>query len=198
MKKFCKAMVVIVIAFVITTSFLACKPAQTDENAASKLEYGFEFSNIPEPMDFCAFKSDSNQFDINNVSLDFYFGSSYIGEYNKDKYDWISIPEFDIYFTDILDNMLHLVRHVDENYITDKYKVNIDVTPKTHKYIVNYNHKENITIPSKLFTEKEGRLGFRLGGINVLSNNPHYYIFNGTWIYYKVNGTTVTLSGQEF
>lgn len=176
---------------IVAFSFFAC----TDTQNNVKLEYGFEVnSNEPMSSDFCGFKSDSNQFDIDNVSLDFYFGSSYCGDSYEDKF--ISIPEFDIYFTDINDNLLYLVRHVDENYVSSKYKVDFEVK-ENKKLKVIYNYYESIKIPKELLDGKDDRLGFRLGGIDVSSENPTYRIFNGAWIYYKLDGETVTLSSTK-
>ncbi len=169
-------------------------PSLNKPTQPTKLEYGFEvISGEPHSDDFCAFKSDTNRFDKDNVTLEFYFGAIYCSSEELGK----SIPEFDIYFTDNNDNMLYLVRHVEENYVSDKYKVELEYNRETKKTKVIYSHSEKITIPPELFVADEGLIGFRLGGVDVSSTEQNYHIFNCTWIYYKMDGTKVILSNQK-
>ena len=67
------------------------------------LEAGFYYTSIgnddaPYPMFRCAYKSDKTEFDINDVTLTFYYGGLY-SLYLQEERSSISYPGYELYFS---------------------------------------------------------------------------------------------------
>ena len=96
---------------------------ETDTSVGAVLESGFKPSSSGEPSppeDFCAYKSDTNEFDIDNVTLDFFFGGHYPSGVEFELTHGRNYPAFDLYFIDEDDNKF-FIKHIEENFVSEKY-----------------------------------------------------------------------------
>ena len=83
------------------------------------LEYGFNHSNsnvLPTP-NFCAYKSDTNTFAIDNVILEFFYGGYYVNGAEYELVNGRNYPFFELYFSNE-DETLFFVKRVDENFVS--------------------------------------------------------------------------------
>lgn len=159
-----------------------------------KLYYGFS-NEEPGEKYKCAYKSDKCEFDINNVTLTFSFGGIF-GPYidlerenggNDFPYG------FDIYFSNDDGNLIH-VKHVDENYVSEKY--NVKSTFVNNQQFLEFNYSEAFTIPSELFSKVQGVIYFDLWGKNIGQDQETEMPFSGVRLYYKLDDNRVTLSDK--
>ena len=148
------------------------------------------------PMFMCGYKSDNNEFDIDNVTLDFYYGCTAY------KY---SVPRFELYFSDEKENM-YLIKKVDEELTSEKYNIETKYVPFLMRSFINnltYNYCEKITIPKELFDKKEGYLFFMISTESLYygetsdclfcNNQYKTHILAEQILYYKVDGNIVTI-----
>ena len=151
------------------------------------LEYGLKFGPGDGVNDFfnpavCAYKSDTNIFDIDNVTLKFYFGYI-IPDYATIEYlleTTVNVPTFDIYFegayyTGSGENLYDyeysekfLVKTSDMNLISEEYRVT-EVYNEEPRYIQElvFNHSEILNIPQELFKGEYGMIYFRISGVDL-------------------------------
>ena len=191
-------LIMIAIACVITMSFVACKSAQTDVSIESKLEYGFEFDSDCEIRpDFCAYKADSIKFNINNVKIMVYFGGIFSPEINNELENVRNIPEFKIYFADEVGQEKYLIKLIQENYVSEKYRVKYDFDKNGNLSVLEYNHSEEVLIPEELFNREKGELVLCIGGINVNEEPNRFEILCDARIYYQKDESMVTLSSHK-
>ncbi|MGN1104949.1 MAG: hypothetical protein ACI4QI_08780, partial [Candidatus Coproplasma sp.] len=67
----------------------------TGSSDGAGIECGFEYSvSAPLPSEFCAYKSQTNEFDIDNVSLTFFYGGVFSSDINQELENGRNIPEF--------------------------------------------------------------------------------------------------------
>ena len=136
----------------------------------------------------CEYRSNKTTFDVNNVTLEFYYGICFHGTEEHEREVGLNVPSFDLYFSNQSGEQI-LIKHVEENFVSDKYRCGYTADSKT-----TYNHSESITIPKELFTEKSGYINFSGRGINLKEyGQPYQYLFS-TRIYYKLRDGKVTLS----
>lgn len=158
------------------------------------IEYGFQYSNgAPLPSEFCAYKSDTNEFDIDNVSLTFFYGAVFSSDINHEHEYGRNIPEFDIYFGDANGEPIYEIEHRNENFISEKYRCEI-IRDKNNSVKISFNYSEKINIPKSLFSEKQGVIRFCIRGINVNEFNPIPQIITGKYINYDIINEKVILS----
>ena len=179
----------------VTALFGACAAGQSTEDSLdepTKLEHGFGVSSgcAPMPSEHCAYRSDAIISDIDNVKVTFYFGRTY----SSDDWDlerernYNSIPEFDVYFADKNHELLYLIRHSDENFISEEYRVTIEKDVKRNVKVFVFNHSEEITIPRELFTDTQGVLRFYVSGVNIKSKSPEYETITCAYLNYDFVG----------
>lgn len=167
----------------------------------SVLESGFKqsFHGEESPINYCAYRSKTNKFDIKHVTLDFYYGGYYDIDYELQ--NTTSYPTFDIYFKDDQGNK-YLVKHVEENFVSEKYSCDFVYDDDRNICEIKYNHSETLTIPAELFTKESGKIWFSIEGKNILAPETNYsksLVITGICIFYKkVENGQIVLSSQEF
>ncbi len=139
-------------------------------------------------------------FDINDVTLDFYYGFFSEGpEYWTQRTVTLSFVN---YCGDHFNEEKYIkkeIRKMDGSvFFTDKYKVATEYSfLGTTKF--NYNHCETITVPQELFYGEKGYILFQItfDFFNVETNYMHQDS-GATRFFYKVDGDKVILSDKEF
>ena len=152
------------------------------------LEAGFKWKEHPDAVCeyFCAYKSDKRVFDINDVTLTFYYGGT----------QGVQCPVFKVYFENE-DGDAYIVKEI-RNHNPDDYKVDYE---GYYRWTRVFNFSENITIPKELFVKQRGHIFFCLDitwSTNELINDNEWKNGNLIVIYYNVVGNTVELSEKEF
>lgn len=154
--------------------------------AGTELEYGFYYSNnAPLPSDFCAYKSDTNEFEMDNVSLTFFYGGLFASDINQELENVRNIPEFDVYFGDADNEPVYTIAHSNENYVSEKYRCDI-ITDESQLVKIGFTHSEVITIPKSLFSEEQGVIRFCIRGVNVNEIAPELRLISCIYINYDV------------
>ena len=171
------------------------------------LEAGFKSTASDESNPFqCAYKSDKTKFDIDDVTLDFYYGVLFI--HIENIIETYSYPIFEVFF-DNDDGDKHIIKRVEENFVSEKYRWEYDLDEFDYDELdygkfdhieptKKFNHSESITIPKKLFSRDSGIIWFVISGANVAEDETEFQSFAWISIYYKVTGEKVILSDQEF
>lgn len=142
----------------------------------------------------CEYKSDKTVFDIDDVTLDFYYGVHLLHPEEREE-EMFNIPSFDLYFSNE-ENHRILIRHVEEDFVSEKYRCyyvkdeNGKITSKHH-----YNHFETHTVPKELFTQESSFFYFSVYRTN---SAPPDMCITSALIYYKLDGEKVTLSSKPF
>lgn len=137
------------------------------------LEWGFEYSaHEPIPDAFCAYQSGINEFDLNNVVVNFCYGGLFSPDINHELENGRNIPEFDVYFGDSYYKPLYLVRHSTENFVSEKYRCTVGSSEGV--VLIGYSYSERIIIPQELFVKQQGVISFCIGGVNVNEYDPEY------------------------
>ena len=164
------------------------------------LEAGFDTTGIggcdDAPIFKCAYKSDVTEFDIENVTLRFYYGGFYeLFETATEQY--LSYPVFELYlFNDANPEDKILIKRVEENLISEKYRAYI--TTEKFKQIVKYNHSEDVTIPKEIFIDESGLIWFSVNGQNVLDSYSTDETLCIIGVYYSKIENKIILSTKEF
>ncbi len=161
------------------------------------LEVGFYVMGMPQETGFVAYRSNKNEFDINDVTLDFCFGENLDGEHVEDVLKRRSYPEFRICFIDEQGNEF-LVREAKEEYISTKYSCYVEYDSRYGSSTVTYDHYETVTVPSEIFSAQSGIIYFKVEGINVMGDSAEPETLCSRGILYKVVGNKVILSNQFF
>lgn len=175
-------------------ALISCTKQQSSSSDDKSIKSGFQYSNgAPLPSDFCAYSSDTNKFDIDNVSLTFFYGGWFSPDINFELENGINIPEFDVYFGDSDHEPIYTIAHKNENYVSEKYRCRI-TSDESHLVIINFNYSEKITIPRSLFSEDQGVIRFCISGTDVNAENPKYHIISLIYINYDVANEIVVLS----
>ena len=125
-----------------------------------KLEDGMKLENKDYIKNyFCGYTSETNTFNVDDVTLTFYYGYGTCD----------NLPYFKIYFENEVGDV-YLIKEITE-YEPDEYDTVwnstgiIDLHPD-----MEYNHSEKITIPKELFANESGYILF------VLATNPEYQV----------------------
>lgn len=164
-------------------------------NESQGLESGFDFSDrgCATTSKSAAYKSEKNEFDIDDVTLEFFFGAdySYIENQlaNGDNY-----PEFDMYFENGEGDKIH-IKHVEENFVSEKYSCEF-VYENGKRVGVIYNYSETLTVPKEIFTTEKGFVNFALYGVNPRTPRLEYHCIVATRFYYKLLENKVVLSSE--
>ena len=149
------------------------------------LEAGFVWRNHPDSTSdyFCAYKSDKREFDINDVTLTFYYGGHYGIEY----------PSFELYFENE-NNDIYLIKKVDDHNPED-YLIDTDYKKLFAKDKRVFNHSEIITIPKELFINDNGYILFVLAYEYEQNMKPDRLATIG--ILYEKRGDKIFLSEER-
>lgn len=194
-----RAFRVLLILLIFSLLVTGCRRNITNQNNISKgLENGFNLASSSEPMPtlFCAYKSDTTKFDIDNVTLDFYYGGYYYQGVQFELENTYDFPSFELYFTN--DNgEKFFIQRVEENFVSEKYSCDIVRDKKGHFSEIIFKHTESITIPKEIFTEEHGVIYFAIYSANVKEINPTVKCITGTYIYYKMVDGKIVLSNQR-
>ena len=203
----------LILLTVLCLLITGCKPAidNNDNNTDSDvyvegpLEHGLKFppsdgGTQPDRKSiYCAYRSDTNLFDIDNVTLDFYYGLPFQSPYTPSfiRLNLYSYPWFELYF-EAEDEEKILVKRVDENFVSRKYECREirDETGYTTEIV--FRHQETLTIPKECFTKGTGTIYFSIYGENRREKPWEYEWIIGTYIHYKIKDGKVWLSDQEF
>lgn len=204
-KKINKIYKVVLILLIASISFTGC----IFTNTSTELESGFEFSGNGYANDemnpfFCGYKTDKTEFDIDDVRIDLYYG---VDCCNDSGYLFMRkrIPDFDIYvsYYDEENNEeyvnKHLIRHVEEEYVSRKYDCDVVVNKKflfmyTTKII--YNHHETIQIPKEVFLTEIGRISILIYHTDIIKKEQ--MDITETAFYYKIIGEKVMVATKPF
>ena len=169
-----------------------------ETNGSQGLESGFnnEGNSCAMSHFHCAYKSEKNEFEIDDVTLEFFYGRQHTfgAEYALETggYD---IPTFDLYFKEDGGEKI-LIKHVEENFISDKYNIDFDYHGNNP---TKYYFSETLTIPEQLFSKERGMIWFEIYGTNIKEgDNAKYKAFAGVYLFYKKDNGKVILSNKEF
>ncbi len=172
------------------------------ESVDRALKKGFEIKYdvcLPsiEPLP-AGYTSEHCIFDIDNVTMDFYYGFVWALK-NK------SFPSFNIYFSNGFSFFLHtntnklcLVKEVEEEFISEKYMCTEISTGNSNMHKVEYNYHETFKIPKDVFTEEKGTIYFIGYGDDAKTAEEVSEVIFYVNIWYKVDGDKVILSEKEF
>ena len=154
------------------------------------------------PSDFCAYKSDVSQFDINDVTLHFFYGGIFGEsiEHHLENGRHRNITSVRLYFHNQLlgefyvyapyefaEENLYFIREISERYVSEKYRW------KGDEYELEDGFE--LTIPTELFIGESGIISFIVAGYD--TQVDRYKYITGKSIYYEVNGDRVTLSDKK-
>ena len=170
----------------------------------SALEIGFDRGGrLPSLM--AAAKSDHTDFDINDVTLDFYFGG--LAEEYPPDHERISLGvalyfcneeaysalELDTPYSDYqsLDSLYFIKIISTEEFNSGKYDVD-----ESSWFKVSFTHCETMTVPSEVFIEGNDHFGLAMLDIYRLKDKTGYYIGYQSCleIKYESDGQNVKLS----
>lgn len=180
----------------------ACTDSSSCIDNPIPLEYGFEFSSGEDEairIFFCAYRSPTNVFDIDNITLDFYYGVDY-HPYSPEYIQEIlySYPYFEVAFKSEGEEKV-IIKTVEENFISEKYNCEVVYTEdRMDIKRVIFNHHETFTIPKEVFTKETGIIYFSVYGTNVCKDPPSFEWIVGRPIHYKVADNKVCLSNKRF
>ena len=164
-------------------------------NQSKGLEVGFDVNRDHMALAFkCAYRSDKTEFNINDVTLTFYYGGFFEYSIDIERRDRFSYPTFELSFYDEESDKRILIRKVEENLVSDKYRAYVTNT-NFFTRVISYNHSEEITIPKELFNKDFGIIYFCIYGANVRENAEVRRITSAQ-ISYKKDGDTITLLGE--
>ena len=195
------------ITFIIVTLMLSlCVLSACDKKGV--LEVGFEQGwRLPSLMG--AAKCDHTDFDINDVTLDFYFGGL-ASEYSPDderisfgvalyfcNEEAYSAIEWDTAYDDIqkIDGM-HFIKYIStEDFNSGEYEVYVSRFGKA-----TLQHLEKMTVPSDVFLKDDDHFGLAMLEIYCYKSKSGYYISSAGCLEIKyefLNAQRVRLSKPE-
>ena len=169
----------------------------------TKLESGFVLPGAgcgaPLPQFFCAYKSETNEFDIDNVTLEFYYGGLFSKDINHEHENASNCPEFDIYFTDA-DGTKYFVKHVEENFVSEKYRCELTADENNCITSITFNYSETITVPKELFDRQYGEIYFQIYSTNINDIYPEQKNIAGIVLFYEKieDGKVILFSQQDY
>ena len=197
MKKRILAILACVFMLINVFAFSACNNGT--------LESGFKpGSSAPGPSHFAAYRSDKTEFDIDDVTLDFYYGGYYPSGIEFTKTHAQNYPVFEVYFVDDADGSKYFIKRVEENFVSEKYSCELLRDENWYITEIKFNHSETITIPKEIFTKESGKIYFQIHGVNVHEQEqepekePKVHCIVSNYIFYKVTEGKVILSDKEF
>lgn len=187
--------ILLVLVLAVLTSIIVTNRGIEDGFSYNTSYFRYYFGTPREVIHlYCAYESDKYIFDIDNVTLDFYYGTD--NNYLKFDYNRYPIISAEVY-CESDSNLEVQLRKVDD-YLYEyngKYTVKIRNNKKVFTYATEYefNYCETVKIPREIFSKESGFfwLGFKVE--DEQGNNMDARV-----IYYKVVGDKVELSTEKF
>lgn len=211
-----KGIYLLVVFILLTTAFVfaGCK-----EEEDTGLNVGFE-GNLygdPSPSDYCAYRSDVSEFDINDVTLEFFYGGIFSESIEYERSNIRNIGKVKLYFfaPALCENSecatqydyqyggrkcVNLLCEDSRYFIKESQK---DYTSEAHRWkgrLYEDGEGETITIPKELFVGERGLIEFMVFGKDENHReypDNEYELISGKIIHYKIYGYKVVLSGEE-
>ncbi|MCL2798015.1 MAG: hypothetical protein FWD58_08190 [Firmicutes bacterium] len=163
-------------------------------SAQQSIEWGFTQSevlaNAEAAIDYyCGYKSEKNQFSINDVSLDFYYG------YHAAVTVSMANVTAKACFVDGAGNVFNVKEIPD--FFSEKYRCLSVFNEVSKSTEIEFSHSERLSVPKNAFVGEGGTIIFTLmlytadGGV-IGSGDV-----NAAELYYKVQGAKVTLSDTK-
>ncbi|NCA92313.1 hypothetical protein EOM82_03560 [bacterium] len=202
MRKKTIAIVALVLICMVFT-LLGCEKGK--ENVDNGLKVGFEVSSgdDPSPSDFCAYSSEVSEFDINDVTLEFFYGGIFSENIEVERIQGRHIGKVKLFFHNPALGKFDILNHLSYENLYFIKESEEDYTSEAHRWKGNLYEEgegEIITIPKELFVGESGVIGFLVFGKDEKHRDYpdiEYERVSGKSIYYKVNGDRVMLSGEE-
>ncbi len=161
------------------------------DNGKQGLSAGFSISTSdPIPGVFCAYKTDTNEFEINDVKISYFYGTHKrledFGEYEQGADVVLRIS----FYND--ENQEYFVKDIINEFFTDKYSIEY-INAGTE---VGFSYSEKLTIPASMFTAAKGFINFVIFEYIVWKDGrePERQEGNGIKVYYQLDGNLVKLS----
>lgn len=213
-KKIIRLGFVIILISVTLVVLVGCKE---DEDIG--LNVGFEYSSSSEesPSDYCAYRSDISEFDINDVTLEFFYGGIFSESIEHERSNGRNIGKVELYFfaPALCENSECATQYdyqyggmkcsnllcEDSRYFIKESEE--DYTSEAHRWkgiLYEEGEGETITIPKELFVGERGLIAFFVYGKDENHRdypNNKYELISGKNIHYKVYDDKVILSGEE-
>lgn len=155
-----------------------------------------------------AYSADTNEFDIDDVSLILYYGgliakdfeswdNEYYLEYiENERKNFCSYPQFDVVcqaeFLQSQKSEKFLIRRVNENFVSKEYALTEIVDESSTIVEHKFSHSERIIIPKEIFQEEKGKIVLWVEGFNEVSSKFEQ-ILDEIKIDYEKSGEKVTL-----
>ena len=156
------------------------------------VEEGFDLSGDEDPF-VIAFRSEKKQFDIDGVKLTYYYG--FLSNETVEEFkELANYPDgFDIYISN--EEKSIFVRHIDENFISEKYRIPYCVEDGHVK--ITFNCYDEVKIPSELFSKDQGIIHYTFYGENVARQVPINTIASRAFYYIKINDKIIIFSNFD-
>ena len=200
---FNKVIGTLLILFTFVSSLGGCSLPDDNGNNESPqtgVEGGFDnFDGCESSPHVVAFRASTNEFNIDSVKLTVYFGfygsdSKSVEAYRKH----VDYPGgFDFYVVN--GDRKVLIRHENENFISEKYLINMLYYEENGEYKQDFkfNHSEEIVIPKDIFVSEKGMISLSLYGDNT-AGTEHDGVIAGTFLYYKIVDDKVVIANLPF
>ena len=144
----------------------------------------------------CNYQTETDTFDLNNVSLTYFFGGSFYPDIEIEYINGSNIPYFDIIIkNDDGDEIIY--KHFDEDFMQEKFRRTV-TTVDTIFININYNYSEIIAIPKEIFTKQSGRIEISIWGEYWKKSDHPYIGITGIPIDYEINDGKVKLIRPKY
>lgn len=153
----------------------------------------------------CAYRSSKTEFDKNDVTLSFYFGTYFVyddAQTQLERSPFRDYPFLDLYCkaykpvgTLFEQTGEHFIKRNNGRYISEhynKYKAIFVCNSHWQLTEIIFNTKEVIKIPAELFTESEGFISFQIRAPHLLDEN-NIQTFNSVIINYRLEEDKVII-----
>lgn len=148
-----------------------------------------------------ACRSEKSVFDINDVTLTFYYGDDFVyadlETYRRRNFTY---QYYELYFANEALTKI-LIRHVDEDFVSEKHRCKYRCNDYGEVTEIIFNHSEELTIPKELFTKEEGIVYFYVTGWGtagrLIGTEEEGYMMRTIAdipIYYEKDGNTIKLT----
>ena len=147
----------------------------------------------------CAYKSDKNKFNIDEVKLEFFYGVCYIGPVEHEYECGLSYPVFELWFENNEGERI-FIKKVEENLVSEKYRCYEKRNIFGKLVGFDFNYSEFITVPKEIFTSETGTVVLSIYGETFhkqLETMVTEHIASAGFDY-KIVGDKVILSDKPF
>lgn len=199
MKK--RIIAIAVMATMILSVFALAGCQKEGEYVDKELKAGFEVraNSDVSPADYCAYSSDISEFDIDNVSIDFYYGSFFNISIQNELEHGRNYPYVELFFENESASTQepYFIKKTTDSYTSEKYRCEAIVDENGNIIGIDFNHHEELTIPKELFIGKTGKISFLVRAKNINDSQEEARYISGIYIYYKVTGNKVILANED-